>query len=132
MPENRAFVEGFFTELAKLGFVKEAFIPLIPAAIAALAVGGGSLGLGAMMKPKDMTWRKWMPPGTTMKTMGHMLGLAGMVTGGTGAAGLGLKGMSAAGVMGDMKTPKPTLAWQPKSIAATPLGRQHDEMAGGF
>jgi hypothetical protein len=111
----RAFLGGFEDEAEKLGFDKEAFLPALAAG---LLVGGASLGLGALAKPGNMSWRQWMPRGTAMKTLGHFGSLSTLMSPGAGGAmGLGLRGFGAQQVFGGAaQAPRP-FPFRPPTIS---------------
>lgn len=56
-----------------LGFGKSIISPITAAA--GTVVAGGAMALGALAKPKNMSWRQWMPKGTFQRTLGHFTGL---------------------------------------------------------
>jgi hypothetical protein len=102
----KAFADGFVDEIEKtsdlLGGIWNAVKS--PWSLAPAAVTGGMMGLGALMKPSNQSWRQWMPSGTAGRTFGA-LSTFGLSELGGGASPLkfrppSISGMSLGGMMG--------------------------------
>lgn len=126
------FERGFMSEMRKTAFVagfvdqleKVALIPLIGLGVGAL-MGGATMGLAAMTKPKDQTWRgAGFKPS---KVMEHMLSwsTAGIGGGVKGAlVGAGLDAVNTGG-----KTP---MAFRPTGISNSPISQLTKKVPGAF
>lgn len=127
-----SFERGFHLEMKKAAFaagfshemVKTAILPIVAGLGIAAGMGAGVMGLAAMTKPKDQTWRgAGFTPG---KMMSHMfdwatVGLGGPIKG--VAAGAGLDALGGSGGKGPM-------AFRPPSITGSPLSQLTKKVPG--
>lgn len=115
---KEAFYAGLENELEKLGFLPAL---ALGAGVGAL-MGAGSLGLAALTKPKDMTWRgAGFTPG---KILGH---LADWGTVGAKPAWAAVN----AGLSAIPGSASP-LAYRPPSISGSPVSALAKKIPGAF
>lgn len=115
---KEAFYAGLGSELEKLGFLPAL---AVGAGVGAL-MGAGTMGLAALTKPKDVTWRgAGFRPG---KMLGHMANW--MTTGGKPGWAAVSAGLSAI-----PETASP-LAFRPPSVSGSPISALAKKIPGSF